>query len=454
MQLLVSNPLGSKLSWGVDIMDELSAEELNRLKRAGESKYVEYKEAADLADQDEVLRQLTAFANRAGGTLLYGIRRDGSVEGATIDYESELEKITNLAQNRTSPGVEFSPLFYYGSEGNVLALRVIKRKGVPCAIVHRRYHEIDSRRYYVRTNSGVRLMDDRTLEWLFLHQDDPEISDSFRSCIQYRRDDISLISWIHQPMLLPPMVLTNIFQNLTQEQREFLKSSESKNMMRFLAELLPYAIIGQLSQLYHRSWKVKVTRIGDMTQFNWIDSPFGSESINVDELALADNTSVLKNVSFSISDILTISKVLQLPAGASMDVRINEHVSTLSFNKTGAFNISFRIHPSSWTVGVASGHPLASAFGGFQRIEEQLELQQRIACVCLDINFAANFEFPDEPSDEIVDYFNWAQQILAEVKSQWDWDRLVGSLPPGILYSIERDVREILSHLRGPDQRK
>ena len=48
-----------------------------------------------------------------------------------------------------------------------------------------------------------------------------------------------------------------------------------------------------------------------------------------------------------------------------------------------------------------------------------------------------------------MDYFEWAQQLVTEVESSWDWDKLISKLPPGILYSIERDVKDILNHLKG-----
>lgn len=433
-------------------MDELSAEELNRLRTAGESKLVEYKESSDLDDHDEVLRQLSAFANRAGGTLLYGVRGDGSVEGATIDADSEIEDISNEVQNRTSPIVEFTPLLYHGSDGDVLALRVLKRRGIPCAVVRRRYHEIESRRYFLRTNKGVRMMDDKTLEWLFLHQEDPIIDESFRICIQYRRDDISLSPWIHLPMLLPQLGLTGIFQSLNEEQRKLLKSEESNNMMTFLAEIIPYAIIGQLSYIYNKSWKTKVRRLGNIT--SWTSIPSASEQVNLEQLYTSDNSMLLQKLSLNINSILIQSKTLCLPAGTSLSVNIDEKyphsaTSVIFFKKAGSFEISIRIYPVTWTVGAAPGHPLGAALGGLYRGDEQLEVQEKIAHSCLNVGITANFEFPDEPSDEILDYFNWAQQLVTEIKFQWDWDRLVSSLPPAIMYSIDRDVREILKRLKG-----
>lgn len=432
-------------------MDILSLEELNRLRNAGESKLVEYKKAGDLNDHDEILRQLSAFSNRVGGTILYGIQDDGQIEGARIHADSTVEHISDEVQNRTSPVVEFMPLFYSDSDGDVLALRVLKRRGIPCAVVRRKYHEIENRRYFVRTNSGVRMMDDRTLEWLFLHQEDPVINESFRICIQYRRHDISLSTWIHLPMLLPQPELVGVFQALNREQRELLKSEESTNLLTFFAEIIPYAIIAKLSHIYSKSWKTRVHRLGNMT--SWTNIPATSEEIDLHQFHSGEGA-LLQKMSFNINDIFAQNKTICLPKGTMLRIDIDEKnprfaSSVIHFTNVGLFKISIRISPSTWSVGAAPGHPLGAALGGLYRGDEQLAVQEQIAHSCLNIAIAADFEFPDEPSDEILEYFDWAQQLVSEIRAEWDWDRLVSSLPPGILYSIDRDVREILRCIKG-----
>ena len=433
-------------------MDEITGEQLNRLVTEGESRYTEFKESSDLKDKEEILRQVTAFANRAGGTLLYGVRNDRTIEGATIDADSAIEDISNLVQNRTSPLVEFTPSFFHSSDGDVLAIRVLKRRGIPCAVIKRSLHEINNRKYFVRTNNGVRFMDDRTLEWLFLHQEDPVIEKSFRVCVQYRRNDISLISWIHSPMVMPQFGLVKIFQSLNEEQREFLRTDEPHNMMMFLAEIVPYAIIDQLSLIYNKSWKTNVKRVGDVTTFASI--PSAQEQINLEALIASDQSILINKMLLDIKSIFVPHNIICLPQGTSLDVEIDEKVphsatSLISFKKEEAFEISFRILPVTWGVGAGSGHPLGYVLGGFQRVDEQLEVQEKIANVSLNVNITANFEFPDVPNDDFMDYFEWAQQLVTEVESSWDWDKLISKLPPGILYSIERDVKDILKHFKG-----
>lgn len=432
-------------------MDELTIEQLNRLVTEGESRYTEFKESSDLKEKEEILRQVTAFANRAGGTLLYGVRNDRTIEEATIDADSAIEDISNLVQNSTSPLVEFTPSFFHSSDGDVLAIRVLKRRGIPCAVIKRSLHEINNRKYFVRTNNGVRFMDDRTLEWLFLHQEDPVIEKSFRVCVQYRRNDISLIPWIHTPMITPQSGLIQIFQLLNKKQRELLKAEESNNMWKFLVEIVPYAIIQELSLIYNKSWKTKIKRVGDVTTFATI--PSAHEQINLDTLISSNQNMFVNKMLLDINSIFIPYNTISVPKGTSLNIKIDEKgphsASSIIFKKEDAFEISFRISPLGWSVGAAPGHPLGYALGGFQRIDELFKVQEAIAHATFIVNITSNFNFPDVPNDESEDYFNWAQQLIAEVESSWDWDKLISKLPPGILYSIERDIKDILNHLKG-----
>jgi len=429
-------------------MDKLTVEKLNRLRASGESKYIEYKVSSDIEDHDEVLRQLTAFANRAGGTLLYGIWDDGTIEGATVAFDSVIETVSNLVRDRTSPIVEFTPLFYHGSDGDVLALRVLKRKGIPCAVVRRQSHEIISRKYCIRTDHGVRNVDDWTLEWLFAHQEDPVLNESFRASIQYQRNDISLGPMLHYLSLSPQFGLIQVFQNLTEEQRALIKSEESKNMVRFLIELVPYAILGELSNYYSKSWKIRIRRMGETTSWGQIDDSSASEQIDIGQIFKSFKSEVFHNMPVDISPFITMSKVLCLPQGSSIAIDIGERSSSISIEKPETFSVSLKIYSTSWAVGTAPGHPIGSALGGLARVKEQIAVQETFAHAELNMDFIAKFEFPDQPTDEIQEYLDWAQQILNEIKRQWDWDNKIATLPPSILYSIERDIKQILDQTK------
>ena len=160
-------------------MEEIDIEELETRIAGGESRYVEFKRIEVLDKSDEILEQLSAFSNRDGGHLLFGIQDDRSFEGETLDAGQAMEDIGHLIRDRTSPLADVTPRLYAGEQGMVLDLKIRNRTGIPVAVVRRQHHEIRSRRYYIRTDTGSRYVEDRTLEWMFLNQHDPAIySDS------------------------------------------------------------------------------------------------------------------------------------------------------------------------------------------------------------------------------------------------------------------------------------
>jgi len=148
-------------------MEQLSFEELKKLISSGESKSVEFKRISMFRDSSEILEQLSAFSNRDGGHLLFGLQDDGSVDGETFDADEAIERIGHLIRDSTSPLADVSPRLFYGEIGMVLDLVIRRRRGIPVAVVRRSLHEIRTRRYYVRTDAGSRFVDDRPLEWMF-----------------------------------------------------------------------------------------------------------------------------------------------------------------------------------------------------------------------------------------------------------------------------------------------
>jgi ATP-dependent DNA helicase RecG len=72
------------------------------LIRQGENSSVEFKSAN--AHPDSLARELVAFANTQGGTLLIGVEDDGAISGLTesVDHEAH---IANIARNNVNPPI-------------------------------------------------------------------------------------------------------------------------------------------------------------------------------------------------------------------------------------------------------------------------------------------------------------------------------------------------------------
>jgi hypothetical protein len=300
------------------------------------------------------------------------------------------------------------------------------------------------------------MMDDRTLEWLFLQQVDPSIDQSFQICVQYRRKDVSLAGWIAPPMspFLTQIGLIAIFQSLTEVQRTLIKENESENIRMFLTEILPFAIMSQLGWIYQSSWKTTIKRLGNMTTMIPVQAE--GERIDFEEVFTKNiHTTLLGKMAPNFSEWFPRGLTLSIPKGTTSELIVDEKLPFMSNARIrlvnpGSFDISVKLNPTIWSVGIAPGNPIGAALGGIDHINDLLELQDSFAYCCFDVNVTANFEFPDQPNDEFMDQFKWAQQLIDEMRLEWDWDKKVSSLPPGILYSIQRDVREILDLMHPP----
>jgi len=176
-----------------------------------------------------------------------------------------------------------------------------------------------------------------------------------------------------------------------------------------------YAILGELGNYYSKSWKIRISRMGNTTSWGPRGDSSVSKQVDIGQLFESFRSEVLQNMPVDVSSFITMSKVLCLAQGSSMTMDIDEKsssISIISIEKPGTFNVSLKIYSTSWGVGTAPGHPLGSALGGLARRKEQIAVQESFAHAGLNMDFTAKFEFPDQPTDDIQEYLDWAQQSL------------------------------------------
>ncbi len=70
------------------VLDSRKLSELRTLVARGEGQYLEFKRKASFPDK--IVRELIAFANTAGGTLLIGVDDDGTISGVKFPEEELL----------------------------------------------------------------------------------------------------------------------------------------------------------------------------------------------------------------------------------------------------------------------------------------------------------------------------------------------------------------------------
>ncbi len=118
-------------------------ETLNTILMGGENSFVEFKE--ERVHPDSLAKEMAAFANTEGGTILIGVSDDGTVEGVSRpDME---ECVFNIARNNVKPAL--LPLFEMVAHQSKKIARVIVNKDLsgPFSV---------SGKYYIRAGSTSR----------------------------------------------------------------------------------------------------------------------------------------------------------------------------------------------------------------------------------------------------------------------------------------------------------
>ena len=78
----------------------MQTEEVMALIQQGEGQNIEFK--TSFAEKREAIESLCAFANADGGTVLLGVRNDGTVCGISLGKKT-LEDFANRVRSNTEP---------------------------------------------------------------------------------------------------------------------------------------------------------------------------------------------------------------------------------------------------------------------------------------------------------------------------------------------------------------
>jgi ATP-dependent DNA helicase RecG len=95
------------------------------LIRQGENDKIEFKTTDTFEDSEEIGAQIVAFTNRNGGKIFFGVKNDGSLEGAIIDVDKEVQRLSHIIRDKCSPKVECSTSFFAFNDGDVLVVNVV-----------------------------------------------------------------------------------------------------------------------------------------------------------------------------------------------------------------------------------------------------------------------------------------------------------------------------------------
>jgi len=426
-------------------------EDILDLIRQGENDKLEFKTTSTFEDNEEIAAQLVAFTNRNGGKILFGVKDDGTLEGARIDMDGEALRLSDIARSRCSPKVEFSTSLFAFDDGDVLVVNIPRRKDIPCAVVDRRDYEIKKRTYYTRTVRGKRLVEDEELKWMFKEVGDPTLKHSFPINITYNRQSLDIPPFDAPSGLLHIVPFVN---SLKTEDIRCLLEDEPKKMGSFILEIVPFAILKDLAWSFAYSWLIEVTRRKGEKRIYHKRPDVEKKVIRLSDISLPSN-SLISTLSFEFEKVMSeVMDTIVVPPETDIQITLeNEPTKNiiLKIMRTNAFSFEMRFHQSRWNVGLPFAHPLRHKY---QRIDKPLEetrrFEEMVATVTLDANFTAKFNFPEVRDPMFSEHYDYGTTILDLIRESWDWEYFIEKLPHGKLYSIEDKIDEILARLAKP----
>jgi hypothetical protein len=423
-------------------------DEFENLLKNKENIRTEFKTTPSLTDNEEIANQLTAFANRIGGNLIFGINNDGTYEGAKIDEDNLVLKISSIARDSCSPPVIFSHQLFPTNRGDALLIKVEKRKSIPHAVIERKNHEIKNRTYYLRTANGKRLVDDKTLEWLFKNTDDPRIYERFSFYLTYYRKTLGLPT-IEFPSGIRYFI--SFFNALTDKDKAYL-AEDGNRTGSFIVEIAPYVLLKHLSLLFRHSWQIEIVKYSDWGRWGPRSGARAGKTIRFADILPPNEKLVSKSLSINFHELLgNPYDEITVPQNSEIHIESKYGISSIEFFKKDAFSIKVEFMMAHWKTGLPQSHPLRyKYYRNDISPERQKSISEIIASQCVDVTFDANFAFPDIVDDLFTEYFEYGQTIHNHLQDEWNWDLFLKHLPHGKLYSIEDKIDEILQVLRGP----
>ncbi|HBQ60906.1 MAG TPA: ATP-binding protein, partial [Balneolaceae bacterium] len=106
-------------------VSELTRTDLKNLIQTGESRFLEFKHS--VASPEKIAREMAAFANTKGGTLLIGVEDNGEIIGVESYHEEEFW-LNQAAREECIPEIKVTMELVNTGERDVLMVKVPEAK--------------------------------------------------------------------------------------------------------------------------------------------------------------------------------------------------------------------------------------------------------------------------------------------------------------------------------------
>ncbi len=153
--------------------------------KIGESTTLEYKSLESLNNNSEIAKDVSAMANSEGGIIIYGIKEDEAGFPNEIEWTSNKglkDKIDQVLTTQINRKIESCKIEEVKSEGNnkefVIVVNVPRSDLAP----HQASKSQEVKKYYRRSNSRVREMEQGEIEDLFFKRKRPKLEIELKRC--------------------------------------------------------------------------------------------------------------------------------------------------------------------------------------------------------------------------------------------------------------------------------
>ncbi|WP_083750236.1 AlbA family DNA-binding domain-containing protein [Rhodohalobacter halophilus] len=147
-----------KLPNGEIVISDMNPSDLRNLIQTGEGTYLEFKKT--VPTPAKIAREIAAFANTSGGTILIGVQDDKQITGIRSFFEEEF-LLQEAAQKLCVPAVELQIELVHLSDADVIVVRVPESKKKPVYLKGKK-----KRRVFVRFQDESTLASDEQTEIL------------------------------------------------------------------------------------------------------------------------------------------------------------------------------------------------------------------------------------------------------------------------------------------------
>ncbi len=382
-------------------------------------------------NKKKLLKHIISFANRNGGRILIGINDDCTFEGKGIfNVDDDKGLINNIIQDNISPKLECEIEFIHCPDGDVIIIKIPRKKSVPHAVIKRKGSEIQSREYYIRTSHGKRMVSDRQLELLF-KEESLDFTYPFRFTLNFIRESLKHIFFINS---LPCVHnFHDFFDNLTDED---LKSIKDADIAEALLDLIPYILLGSFSSYFGQSWSIKVLKNNQIS----INQSVPKKKIILEDLPKLNENSILGKLTKRFKEYFDIWTFRDFFIPPKTKILTGKGFLKLQ-NDDFVFKFSF----PSFSGGAGTSEyqivdPLSTDFNDKNAYAD-----------CFHATFSgyfnAKFNLPEKNFELYREYSQYAKTLREIIEKDWDLDKFIEKLPQRILFSIENKVDRILDKL-------